>query len=216
MLRPIAFTLFILVSLVFQENPSLQVASPTRTPLGYPNVRITSPKSGQAVQGIIAIQGNSAIKNFVSAEIEFAYSYNPTNTWFPIQASQEAVKDNLLAEWDTTTITDGVYTLRLKVGTMDGHEYQVTISGLRVRNYTPIETDTPGAPGMDRATLATSTVSPTPTPLQPTPTLLPTNPAEFSVSEIGQSLGRGAIAVLAFFILLGLYLGFRRLFQRRA
>jgi hypothetical protein len=213
MLYPILFFVSVLGSLVFSANPGVQPTLPTRTPLGYP-IYITSPKSGQALQGIIAIQGNSAIKNYSSSEIEFAYTNNPTNTWFLINYSKEPVKNNLLADWDTTTITDGSYTVRLRVVTTDGQEYQISISELRVRNYTPIETDTL-AP-ISGAVIATSTIPPSKTPILPTPTFLPTNPAQFSTSDISYSLGRGAIATLIFFASLGLYLGIRRLFQRRS
>ena len=213
MLYPISFFVFVLGGLVFSTYPGVQLTLPTRTPLGYP-INITSPNSGQALQGIIAIQGNSAIKNYSSSEIEFAYTNNPTNTWFLINSAKEAVKNNLLAEWDTTTITDGTYTIRLRVISTDGQEYQVSISDLRVRNYTPIETDTP-AP-VNGAVITTSTIPPSQTPISPTPTILPTNPAQFSPSEIGYSLGRGAMAALVFFTVLGLYLGLRRLSQRRS
>jgi hypothetical protein len=179
------------------------------TPLPNPEVHINMPRGGQALQGIVSIQGNCAIKNFASAQVEFAYTDNPTETWFLIQTLTNGVSNDLLARWDTSTITDGSYQLRLVVQTKDGKEYLASIPNLRVRNYSQIETDTPAPTNQSGTTNVTVTAFPTSIP--PTPTPLPANPAEISPRNIQASLGKGALAVLIFFFLVAIFQGLRRL-----
>ena len=204
-IRSIALMLIALVIAL----PLARAFAAAPTPLDNPEVRLSAPKAGQALQGVVPIQGNCAIKNFASARVEFAYSDNPTDTWFLIQDLQAGVSNNVLAQWDTSTITDGVYQVRLRVQTTDGKEYQAAISGLRVRNYTPVETDTPAPTSPGAALVVTSTTIPTSIPSSPT--ALPRNPAEISPQNIQASLGKGALAVLVVFILGAVVQGLRRL-----
>ena len=84
----------------------------------------------------------SEIVGFQSAEVAFAYGKD-NSTWFLITGSDQPVRDGVLASWDTTTIADGTYLLRVRVNTSDGEVVEVEAKDLRVRNYTPIETSTP-------------------------------------------------------------------------
>jgi hypothetical protein len=131
-----------------------------------------------------------------------------TDTWFLIYDSDEAVSDGELTQWDTSTITDGEYKLRLVVTLQDGSQITTDINNLRVRNYTPIETSTSEptatrAPGDTPA--PTITPTPTTTPIPPTATPLPPNPAIISSHDILLSLGKGALVTIGFFAILGLY-----------
>jgi hypothetical protein len=164
----------------------------------------------------VSISGNNAIDGFQSSELFFGYANNPTDTWFLITRNDQPVKDGELAQWDTTTITDGNYTLRLIVSFSDGTQSVATVPNVRVRNYSPIETDTP-TPITPTATqvpgdMPISTITPTATitPKPPTPTPLPTNPAELSSANIIAGVGKGALATMGLFILLGLYITIRR------
>jgi hypothetical protein len=208
MFQTIRLIFFLLITFTM-SLPYAEAFAATPTPLDNPEVRISSPKGGQALQGVVPIQGNCAINHFASAHLEFAYSDNPTNTWFLIQNLQAGVSNDVLAQWDTSTITDGLYQVRLSVQTTDGKVYQATIQGLRVRNYSPVETETP-APTSQGVTLGvTSTPNPTSSPPSPTP--LPANPIEISPQNIQASLGKGALAVLIVFVLAAIFLGLRRL-----
>lgn len=196
--------------------------SPTETiPAIAEKPEIQFPSAGQALQGTVSIRGTSAVKDFVSAEIDFAYADSIPNTWFLIAQSQTPVDDGDLAVWDTTTITDGVYDLRLTVRLKDGAIQSMTIKGLRVRNYTLIETDTP-TPIIPTATpipgeTAVPSITPTVTitPIPPTATSLPPNPAQLSTEDIFGSAGKGALAILGFFILVGFYRSVRSLSRRK-
>jgi len=187
------------------------------------NPSIESPVTGQAVQGSTAIRGSTGMDRFQSYEVNFSYEGDPTRTWFLIQEGTAPIQDGVLAEWDTTTITDGEYTLRLLVTLNDGTQVEANAKGIRVRNYSPIETDTPTpfpplvtlVPGISGA-FATPSYTPawTLTPLPMTPTPLPTNPAVITSSQIAQTLGTGAVISIGMLALLGAYLGLRSLFHK--
>jgi hypothetical protein len=169
--------------------------------------QITAPAAGSALQGTITILGSTDIPDFQYAEVDFSYSENQPESWFLIQQSQEPVKDGVLAAWDTTTIADGNYRLRLQVYLTNGEWVSTELSGLRVRNYTPVETNTPTL-----STLSTTPEivdSPTPILLTPTPkntpTLFPPNPARVYPSNLNGSIAAGIGATVVLFMLLALY-----------
>lgn len=202
----------LLVFVLLSYLPLKRAHSPQSEPTSTPSpAAILSPAAGEALQGNISITGRTSAPGFQSAELTFAYSHNPTDSWFLIWESREPIADGLLAHWDTTTLTDGEYTLRLVVILEDGSQPSTTVPDLRVRNYTPIETNTP-TPVTPTATLKpgdtpipTLTPTPTQTPIPPTATLLPPNPARLTLSEIAQGFGKGALVVIGLFALLGVY-----------
>jgi hypothetical protein len=179
-------------------------------------VTISSPEEGQFVQGIAIVTGSVTATGFSSYELSFAYNDDPTQTWFVLTSGSSPVYDGQLGTWDTSTLTDGDYALRLRVFLLDGSQQEVTVTGLRVRNYTPIPTATftptvtPvvkfAAPTAQRIALAAVTA----TPSMPTPTPMPPNPASLAERSIPGALGRGAALALGLFVILGLLLRLRR------
>ena len=179
-------------------------------------VFIQSPAPGQALRGIVAITGSTAVDGFQSFELLFGYAKDSTKTWFFIAEGTQPVTGGTLAEWDTTTLTDGNYTLRLVVRRLSGDPLEMEVSDLRLRNYSPVETDTP-APTLTPTKTAlveiptsTPTVPPTDTPVPPTLTPLPPNPAVYTSKDITQNILRGALLAGGAFLLLGLYIGIRK------
>lgn len=165
---------------------------------------ISAPLAESTLIGIVTISG-AAPEGW---ELAFAYQNNPTDTWFPLAASPDPLIGDFLPAWDTTAITDGFYTLRLRIISADAvQDYLVNV---RIRNYSATETPTPAA---------TATITPTPsiTPLPtitptasytpaPPPTPLPPNPAVLQPFEIAIHFGKGALAVAAVFAFFGLLL----------
>jgi hypothetical protein len=168
---------------------------------------VLSPQPGDVLQGVVTIRGSSNEPGFVSSEVDFAYTGDTTGTWFLVTTGSQPVDSGTLATWDTTTITDGNYNLRLRITLSDGTRLDATVSNLRVRNYTPVETPTP-APTAIQPTM-TPTVTLTPTPF-PTPTSLPVNPAVLTQSDISTSLIYGGLGAVILIIILGIYLWVRR------
>ena len=176
---------------------------------------IISPSEGQALQGSVAIMANTAVDGFQSAELTFSYANNATDTWFFIAQTGQAASDGKIADWDTTTLTDGNYTLRLVITKEDGSLVTVTAPGLRIRNYTAIETATPTHPAPTPTSapgdtpVPTSTRVPSPSPIPRTSTPMPPNPAQVSPRDLGLSMAQGALAVFAVFAVFGLVLAVR-------
>jgi hypothetical protein len=170
-------------------------------------VMILSPSPGQALQGTILILGDINVEDPILVELSFTYSDDQRETWFLIHEIEDSVPGEINFEWDTTTITDGQYTLRLLVRT-DQDQIIALVPGLRVRNYSAIETNTPDptstpAPADTHAPTATATTTLTPVPFTPTP--LPPNPAQIDTRDIGMSIGKGGIVVISLFAILGIY-----------
>jgi len=212
-----AIVLFVILLFSFLHlRPQVQESTPTAE---EPRAYIAAPLPGQALQGSVPVSGRTRLPDFRGAELSFTYQDDPRQTWFLIKDFDEPVDEGLLANWDTTTLTDGVYQLRLVVYSNGGRQpIEILVPGLRVRNYTPIETDTPAPtatpqPGDTPVPTLTPTVTPTPIPLTATP--LPTNAAKISGSEIAASMGEGVLIVGLAFAMGGVYLGLRGLLRRR-
>ncbi|MBE0697102.1 MAG: hypothetical protein IH586_09275, partial [Anaerolineaceae bacterium] len=134
---------------------------------------------------------------------------------FMIDRSATAVKNGLIASWDTSTITDGEYQLRVKVILADGHVTQTVVSNLRVRNYSPVETSTPAVnAGPVEKIDPTETSLPDFQVTSLTPTPLPTNPAEVTGQNLQSSALRGVAYVIGALLVAGVYGGLR-LMRRR-
>ena len=189
----------------------LMVAAQTTPP-----VAITSPAADEVLRGQVTITGSLDVPNFASAELDFAYASNPTDTWFTIQTFSEPVTASTLAVWDTTSITDGDYVLRLQVTFEDGTFQEVTVPVKIGNEAVPTATPAPTATPEDVTELFPTpfllAASPTPTEVpRPTPTALPPNPASLRQNEIYASLGRGVLVILGLFALAGIIIRVRRI-----
>ncbi|HID83926.1 MAG TPA: hypothetical protein EYP54_02210 [Anaerolineales bacterium] len=106
-----------------------------------PPVVFDALEDNQAVQGRVPVRLRGPLEVVREVSLDFAYADAP-EAWFPLARRRGLPADGLLAVWDTTTLTDGDYLLRLQYTTQDGQTFVLRIK-LRVRNYTPIETPTP-------------------------------------------------------------------------
>jgi hypothetical protein len=195
------FLPFILILIAAQDSPL-----PT----------ITSPVPEEVLRAEVTITGSTDIPNFIFAQLDFAYASDPTDTWFNIQTFSQPVADTTLAIWDTTSISDGDYVLRLRVTLGDGTFQEVTVP-IMVMNDVPLSTPTAIPPtstpeiAVQIPTPFLLAASPTPTDLpRLTPTILPPNPASLGQNEIYGSLGRGALVMVGLFALAGLIVRLRR------
>ncbi len=72
---------------------------------------LTSPKDGQEISGVVILTGTVDIPNFGFYQYEIA---RPGETiWLTIQVGREVKHNQTLGEWDTTTLAQGDYMLRL-------------------------------------------------------------------------------------------------------
>ncbi|MSP23058.1 MAG: hypothetical protein EXR66_08680 [Dehalococcoidia bacterium] len=105
---------------------------PTPVPVSTSVARMTAPVTGVTMGGTIQVEGSAQSPDFVSATIEFGRGLAPT-AWEPIATLDQPVQSALLATWNTRTIPDGIYTIRLTVN--DSSRGQTSTSTpLTIRN----------------------------------------------------------------------------------
>lgn len=177
---------------------------------------ISSPQNGDELRGQVQIAGNMTVPNFSLAELGFKYASDSTENWFTIQTFPQPVAGPALAVWDTTTLTDGDYDLRLRIFLVDSTFQDVIISDLKIRNDTPeptqfVPTET-ALPQFSAATSLPALNQPTSTAIItfPSSTPLPANPASVTTSSIYATFARGALIVLVLFIFFSLILRLRK------
>lgn len=124
---------------------------------------ITSPASGDAVQGEVPIFGSAWIDNFSFYKLEVATAYDP-GVWSAVSTTISAPVDaGLLDVWNTSAFGDGDYALKLTVVNPDGQEVcHYTVSPVRVSNVatpTPSPSPTPAIPPTATPTFALDLVS---------------------------------------------------------
>jgi len=121
------------------------------TPYPY-LVRISYPQSGSVLAGYITVVGSASHPRFLQYAVEYGPDPNPANLWYPIMLGQrQPVINGALGAWNTGTVQDGRYQLRLHVWLNDGTETFDVVTGLQVSN---------------RAPTAVPTLTPTPKPNQ--------------------------------------------------
>lgn len=182
-------------------------------------VEITSPRSGDELRGLIEIQGRMDSPDFASAELAFTYTpsaADPAAGWFPIQVFSPPTTNPMLASWDTTAVTDGDYTLRLRVTLKDGSTVDAIATELKIRNNVPLPTST--APPtladfnfqpIDPAQESVGTAIPTQRVFSAS-TPLPENPASLRTSLISRIFWQSALAALILFAFFSLILRLRK------
>src|SRR6266540_5267241 len=186
--------LFVLLLVAAQESPP---------------IAITSPAPDETLRAQVTITGKVDVPSFLSAQLDFAYASNPTNTWFTIQTFTQPLTDSTLATWDTTSITDGDYVLRLLVNFEDGTAQEVTVP-VKIGNEVvltptlePTSTPEPDTVLIPTPFLLAASATPTEVP-RSTPTALPPNPVSLGQNQIYASLGCGALVILGLFALAGI------------
>jgi len=188
---------------------------------------ITSPQDRDVVRGLLVIKGTAATSSsFWKYEIHYAPEPNPTDQWMLVGDVHEAqVTAGRLETWDTSLVSDGTYSLRLRVVRVDGNYDEYYVRQISVVNAQPTETPT-----------ATPTPAATRTPLPPTPTVIIEQPptgtprptstpgpagvtpepqTETGLNITAQGLGRaflyGAGATMGLFLLMAVITILRRL-----
>jgi len=210
---------FVFLTLVLTFIPTLRAIAQSGD---SPGAGISAPSLGSPLKGLVTIEGTTAIDGFLSWEITFSYAGDTTGSWFLIAEGDQTITQGELAQWDTNTITDGNYNMRLTIFLEGGRREHFLVTDLRVRNYSPIETVTPtptltSTPYTETprpSMTATVTQLPSETPIPDTPTPLPTNPVIITQNDITNSLTRGAAGAAAAFVLVGLYWSIKRILRR--
>ncbi len=107
------------------------------------DVAILSPVDGEGVKGQVLVTGYIKATGYTRYDLEFAFTGREVAGWLPIASAERPAEEGLLGSWDTTSISDGNYSLRLRVYFSGGEISEHIVSGIRVRNYSTMETVTP-------------------------------------------------------------------------
>jgi hypothetical protein len=122
-------------------------------------LRVAEQSEGRSMAGILQLAGSTDIPDFAAYWIEVGRGEQPSY-WTPVTPPIAApVMDGTLANWDSTRVEPGLYTLRLIVSDHHGHRYQATTTAWIEQAATP-------TPSISLTPLP----SLTPTPLLETPT----------------------------------------------
>lgn len=95
-------------------------------------IMITSPQPGAIVNGSIEIIGTANIPNFGFYKYEIAPM--GTQDWATISADREAQQDKKLGDWNTASLTNGEYFLRLVITDNVGVSLEPCVIAVRVAN----------------------------------------------------------------------------------
>jgi hypothetical protein len=203
-MKPKWAAIIFIIPIIFFRIPAVQNSG----------TQIDFPQPGDALRGDIEVTGSTDVGDFKAFELAFAYE-SPLETWFPINQGTLSIKKGLLGNWKTSTIADGRYRIRLRVFLIDGSVEEIIVPGLRVRNYSSIETNTPAPTRYVYDGLVSATPFATRT-LRPSPTPLPPNPIELTFPIVLSNLTKGSLVIFCIFIILGSYLILKYLSRNRS
>ena len=135
--RPFATATQFVLPHVNTPLPTWTPFIPSATPLPF-DVRITYPVDGSQVAGYVTITGSASHPRFLQYALEWGPEPNPGNLWYPITAPRGVpVLNGILGAWNTTSVADGVYRIRLHVWLSDGTDTAFVAGGIRVSNVRP-------------------------------------------------------------------------------
>ncbi|MEP7285417.1 MAG: hypothetical protein ABI947_06585 [Chloroflexota bacterium] len=137
--------------------------------------KITSPQADTSLFGLVAIQGTAANPNMQRYSLEFDRQDTGTEQYFPIAGPiSQQVTNGILGQWNTTSVPDGRYQIRLRVVLRDGTVLEDVVQNLHVSNKQPTALPTlqPSATALQPTLIPTAGPSPTPFIQQP-PTSIP-------------------------------------------
>ncbi len=99
-------------------------------------VVITSPQPNSEVFGVVDVTGSVSSPDLRNYSLEVTTSADlSTARWTPVTLPARApVQDGLIAQWDTSIVPDGTYTLRLRVALTNGATETVVVEGITVAN----------------------------------------------------------------------------------
>lgn len=158
---------------------------------------ITAPTEGQELQGVVTITGSANHPEFDRYELAYGPEPNPNDAWQPFSANQQPVANNVLGVWDTASVGDGTYSLRLRVVRKDSNYDEAFIRGLRVINQQARSTPTSSAAEASPTPEATTDLATAVPGVEPTLRSVPTVLVEQPPTSIPAAVAPGATATPA-------------------
>lgn len=187
------------ILLLITAGATAQVTTPT--PPDDPNAQITFPPVVSVLSGTVEIEGTANIDDQSGYFLQYRElddNLEPVGgqdaLYSPVSVQvRERIVDDLLAQWDTTTVDDGIYEVQLVVNRSSGDPVRDTLAAVRVANETEV-------PGLATATIASQIVLATPT---RTLTPEPTTPTLSAAVEANVRSGDSTLYPVVGFLLQG-------------
>jgi hypothetical protein len=95
-------------------------------------IMITAPEPGSDVSGTVKITGTANVPNFGFFKYEFAP--RGSQNWATISAKRDPVTNGEIGDWNTTSLTNGEYFLRLVITDNVGVALEPCVIAVRVIN----------------------------------------------------------------------------------
>jgi hypothetical protein len=189
MKRP-SFLLFLIIAFAWVGSVSVSVAAPASQ---EPRPIIVQPQQDTPVRGVVQIVGSATHPQFQRYELYYT-SWPPASdqAWVFIgDAHFNPQQLGLLGTWDSRSVTDGPYGLRVRVVKQDGNYLDSEPRLVQVANFRQVASPTPDA---NQATaeplptpveeVATPTVEVAVPTVEVTPTVRPTATTQPKVTPI--------------------------------
>jgi len=130
---------------------------------------ITTPATGAAVSGDVAIMGTAVIDPFQKYELHFKLEPSGDDAYVYFAGATTPVQNGQLGVWQTGSLAPGTYSLRLRVVKADGNYAEFFATNISVNQgasaavLTPTATATSSEPTPTAIPTATFTPAPQPT-----------------------------------------------------
>jgi hypothetical protein len=95
-------------------------------------IMITSPRSGEDVSAVVDLIGTANVPNFGFYKYEIALE--GTQNWATVSAEREPKNNELLGKWNTLSLSNGNYFLRLVITDNVGNSLEPCVISIRVLN----------------------------------------------------------------------------------
>ncbi|MFN8446213.1 MAG: hypothetical protein U0175_35815, partial [Caldilineaceae bacterium] len=93
---------------------------------------ITSPVSGAYLSGLVTIAGTADLDRFWKYELAYKAEPSDADAFAFLLLAEKPVVNGMLGLWDTSDLSPGIYTLRLRVVTNDGNYLEFYAENLHV------------------------------------------------------------------------------------
>ncbi len=121
-------------------------AAPPALDCSPANAAITAPQAGASISSLVQIMGTASLGgDFQYYKLEFAPASSDGFTVFSGLVRQQ-VTNAQLGVWDSASVPDGTYSIRLRIVDKTGNYCEAVVTGLHVSNSsppTPTEVPTP-------------------------------------------------------------------------
>jgi hypothetical protein len=130
--------ILIVFSIMLAFAVGAQDIVPQEVPGDELDVAISFPPPVWVLSGSVAIVGTADVldmSNYIVEYHEISFEDEEVELWFPATLpGSQAVRNGTLGTWNTTTVRDGLYEIRLVINTNDGEQGFFLVSPVRVEN----------------------------------------------------------------------------------